>query len=82
MDEITIGTCGNCGGPVRMPRYWMSVDEPPRKCAHCGAHAGYGPVIPMQTPPQHGSDSWSSKTNDTLPPLIKTTCSEPETRYN
>lgn len=80
MDEITIGTCGNCGGPVRTPRDWMSVSEAPRKCARCGANAGHGAVIQMEQPTQYTSDSWESKTTDPLPPLPRTSCKTPSSR--
>lgn len=50
MSETTIGTCGNCGGPVvRMNEYWGVGPFPPPACRSCGAVAknSYGPVIPM-----------------------------------
>lgn len=47
-EEYTVGTCGNCGGPVRMPAIWHGVKPPPKRCAWCGAEArDFGPVIPM-----------------------------------
>jgi len=48
----TIGTCGNCGGPVQTPTVWHGVVPPTPTCAHCGATAlaNYGPTIPMEPP--------------------------------
>jgi len=45
----TIGTCGNCGGPVQSPLHWGGPTPPPQRCATCGARPKhqYGPVIPM-----------------------------------
>lgn len=47
MSNQIIGTCSNCGGPVKMPT--MMVDPRPC-CTRCGATPkgpAYGPVIPM-----------------------------------
>lgn len=48
----TVGTCGNCGGPVQVPELWGGSVPPIPTCAHCGATAKnpYGPTIPMQSP--------------------------------
>lgn len=53
----TIGTCGNCGGPVQAPTHWGGSEPPPQKCARCGASPinQYGPVLPM-TPSRHPSN--------------------------
>lgn len=50
----TIGTCGNCGGPVEVPDLWAGVGNPPAKCASCGARPrhNHGPRIEME-PPDH-----------------------------
>jgi hypothetical protein len=47
--NTTVGTCGNCGGPVQVPTAWYGVNEPTPTCAHCGATAkrNYGPTLPM-----------------------------------
>lgn len=48
-DWIIIGTCGDCGGPVKTPHMWSSTLPPPKQCAHCGMEASdHGPVIPMK----------------------------------
>lgn len=48
----TIGTCGNCGGPVQTPDMWGGVIPPVPTCTKCGARAinPYGPAIPMSAP--------------------------------
>ena len=50
--KSTVGTCGNCGGPVTVPTVWMGVIPPTPTCEHCGAipAAAHGPVLPMQQP--------------------------------
>lgn len=48
-----VGTCGNCGGAVVLPKVWMSVIPPVATCESCGATAAQnGPVLPMNPPPQ------------------------------
>lgn len=45
-----VGTCGNCGGAVRLPLYWLGVVPPVPRCESCGATTAtspYGPVLPM-----------------------------------
>ena len=48
--DLTVGTCGNCLGPVKVPTTWHSVNPPTPVCAHCGAAAkpNYGPVMAME----------------------------------
>ncbi len=44
----TIGTCSECGGPVKLPS--MMVNPVPC-CERCGTRPkapAYGPIIPMQ----------------------------------
>ena len=50
--NTTVGTCGNCGGPVRVPAAWYATIPPTPTCAHCGAtaKANHGPVLPMEQP--------------------------------
>jgi hypothetical protein len=50
--NTTVGTCGNCGGPVQVPADWYGIEPPTPTCAHCGAVAksNYGPTIPMNAP--------------------------------
>lgn len=45
----TVGTCGECNGPVQVPEFWGGKAPPVPTCAHCGATAKdpYGPVVPM-----------------------------------
>jgi hypothetical protein len=51
--SITIGTCGNCGGPVVVPDMWGGPLPAPAHCASCGARpqSTYGPIIPMEPAP-------------------------------
>jgi len=49
MNEVIIGTCNICGGPVKTYHVWNATTPPPKWCGHCGARASYGPTIPMQT---------------------------------
>lgn len=54
-DKYTVGTCGNCGGPVEQYRSLCIVGPfPPAQCANCGAipQNPHGPRIPMQGTPQ------------------------------
>jgi hypothetical protein len=53
-NEQTVGTCGECGGPVVVPIAWWSVIPPVPTCKECGATAkpNYGPVTPMNPPPR------------------------------
>ena len=46
-----IGTCGSCGGAVRLPTAWWSIIPPTPTCHACGARptAAFGPVIEMDT---------------------------------
>lgn len=52
-DHSVNGTCGNCGGPVVIPRMWPANEVPPEKCANCGARPKqeiepkYGPIKEM-----------------------------------
>jgi len=50
LSNITVGTCGVCGGPVCIPSAWYGINPPPKQCSVCGAIAkeSYGPVLPMQ----------------------------------
>ena len=50
MSMTTIGTCGNCGGPVQCPQFWGGSEPPPKKCARCGAtpDGEFGPVLAMK----------------------------------
>lgn len=49
MSYRVIGTCGLCGGPVRIPELWGGSVPPVPSCADCGAKKAnaYGPVLPM-----------------------------------
>lgn len=49
MKAKTVGTCGKCGGAVKLPAYYMSVREPVPTCEDCGATAkqDHGPVLEM-----------------------------------
>lgn len=50
----TVGTCGNCGGPVQYPEHWGGPTPPPQRCADCGASVAnqYGPILPMKPRPE------------------------------
>ena len=53
-DKYTVGTCGNCGGPVEQYRYLHIVGPfPPPKCSRCGATSknAYGPKMDMEPAP-------------------------------
>lgn len=54
-EKRTIGTCGNCGGPVQQ-YLWLHTTGPfpPAKCAHCGAipKHPYGERIEMEPAPR------------------------------
>ena len=54
LDNVIVGTCGLCGGPVSHPRVWHGLNRPPETCEKCGASraGGYGPTLPMN-PPKH-----------------------------
>lgn len=54
--KTTLGTCGNCGGPVQVPVVWWGTVPPTPRCGHCGAEPaqGFGPVMPMKSPREAG----------------------------
>jgi len=56
---ICVGTCGNCGGPVKTPQIWdengtITGSPRPQYCIACGkepktkAKPLYGPVLEMK----------------------------------
>ena len=49
MCNTTVGTCGNCGGPVTVPSVWYGIYPPKPQCQGCGAtpKEAHGPVLPM-----------------------------------
>jgi hypothetical protein len=51
----TVGTCGNCGGPVEVPDAWYGTVPPIPTCRSCGATMArpFGPTLPMN-PPMRG----------------------------
>lgn len=51
--NTTVGTCGNCGGPVQVPTAWYGVLPPTPTCGQCGATAkpNHGRVLPMNPAP-------------------------------
>lgn len=63
--KTTIGTCGNCGGPVTVPSVWHGVIHPTPKCDRCGAtpREAFGPVMEMGPTPIVGG-------NDATPPTV------------
>lgn len=45
MADMTVGTCGRCGGPMRQPQSMCIVGPyPSPKCARCG-YEHHGPVM-------------------------------------
>lgn len=56
--NITIGTCGNCGGRVSVPRAWMGIHPPVPRCESCGARIKnpWGEAIPMERPSRRNPD--------------------------
>lgn len=48
--NVSIGTCGNCGGRVSVPDIWHGTVPPTPTCETCGARPrqAHGPVIEMQ----------------------------------
>jgi len=63
MNEMIIGTCSLCGGPVSVPTVWFGVNSPTPRCQQCGAirSGGYGPTIPMR-PVGWDGWAWTTKT--------------------
>ena len=53
INSQTIGTCGNCGGPVTVPMIWHGVNNPTPRCERCYAtpRESFGPTIPMNPAP-------------------------------
>lgn len=57
VNEIAVGTCGKCGGPVVTPALWVTsnINDPaPRYCKDCGANPKpelpqkWGPLLEMK----------------------------------
>ena len=68
-EGVSVYTCGNCGGPVKVPAAWYATIPPTPTCAHCGATArmNHGPVLPMEQPKRLAprvDEFWNGK----LPP--------------
>lgn len=52
MSQRTLGSCSNCGGPVRVPTAFMSVNPPVPTCSVCHATAKpLGGVVAMNPAP-------------------------------
>ena len=51
----TIGTCGNCKGPVQVPDFWGGTVPPVPTCANCGAQPDepYGKTVKMRPRKAH-----------------------------
>ena len=65
-NDIVVGTCGLCGGPVCVPQVYWSTARPVPQCRRCGAYAqeNYGPVLPMQPRrPKRHFDEWLFEKN-------------------
>lgn len=55
-NDIIMGTCSACGGPMTVPMAWCGVIPPTPTCQRCGAVAkqSYGRVIDVIQPkPTH-----------------------------
>jgi hypothetical protein len=52
MNDVTIGTCGLCGGRVTKAGVWYGVMPQRASCERCGAYVAenHGPVLPMERP--------------------------------
>lgn len=57
VNHTVTGTCGDCGGPIIVPVYWVSSspgESIPEWCANCGKKPkktiapAYGPIKEMQ----------------------------------
>lgn len=48
----TLGTCGLCAGPVKVPEAWPAFIQPVPKCDRCGSEAAlpHGPLMQMRRP--------------------------------
>jgi hypothetical protein len=53
-EMVTLGTCGNCGGPVQVHKFWACTEREIPRCRNCGARPKnpYAAVIPMESPAQ------------------------------
>ena len=53
INDIVVGACGICGGPVVVPKIWFGTTLPPKSCKSCGAtvRESYGPRLPMNPKP-------------------------------
>lgn len=49
----TVGTCGNCGGPIDVPDTWMGICPPTPTCRSCGSTPkdAHGPKREMNPRP-------------------------------
>ena len=63
-NDVVVGTCGLCGGPVVVPRVYWSVTRPVPQCARCGAFVeeSYGPRLPMR-PRKRPDGYWRNDPN-------------------
>jgi hypothetical protein len=64
--KTTLGTCGDCGGPVTVPTVWMGIILPTPTCERCGAHPveAHGPVLPMQPSGARRKNQYNMLTTD------------------
>lgn len=60
MTVKTIGTCGNCGGPITVPMFWGGPTPAPAHCDWCGARPKrvFGPEFEMEPSGKRGVNSW------------------------
>lgn len=54
MSIRVVGTCGNCGGQVCVPTFWLGIYPPTPMCRSCRStpRAAHGAVILMRPMPK------------------------------
>lgn len=58
--DITVGTCGNCGGRVTIAEFWSGSAPQTPRCKSCGAatRPNYGRVLDMVPPEDQRDRCW------------------------
>lgn len=67
MNDVIVGTCSICGGPVVIPSIILSTVQPTPFCRKCGARKveDYGPTIKMEPlSKKSGTNSPETQYND------------------
>ena len=62
INDHVVGTCGNCGGAVTVPRAFLSVIAPVPRCERCHATPKrvFGPTLPMNPAPLREDRDWGA----------------------